>query len=575
MKCSWIKKSDVEGQSKVELDKISYLKIDNCFSKQCFGGCNRGIHGATPSEILHSIQLGLCEYVADSLNYTFTQSALDIISNTVVGIFQDSYRQSERDLPDLGPFRNGLMSVASLKAKERFARVYCVFLALSNSFCIKELCKKRRKKRLSDGDNDPPMITLRFLRAFANVIESTILFHEWMKQDRFLKTDFKNNNLGTDCRAQKRIKEYLQSFKDHIKRGGNGLKTPKFHQMLHICDYIRRHGAPMNYDGARGENFGKTKIKDNAKLTNKQKDSLSFDIGRRVSEEDIVDQASSIYYRNVGRWPSKCCNDQDLLSYSTPTEQVQETDNQMKPRYYLRAVLTDNSDHIQAGSKDKYDIHIDWGGKSKTPMFPYSSELLTRLASRLFVGDRKIGGKIDDTCPIPGLTQTIVDGVIYRSHPSYSKKGNWFDWAYFDWAGFEKHIPARIMMIVDLSGLDIMYDNDVDENSTSDSSDDDQTILHLTRAKWAIVWAGESPKVSNADLSNDHFDSSIHHRIKLHEQKDLFLVPLSSLIGPCFVVQNKDYTSGIYLDDNETDNTCYVVQPKSSWPNAFLPSVIV
>ena len=131
------------------------------------------------------------------------------------------------------------------------------------------------------------------------------------------------------------------------------------------------------------------------------------------------------------------------------------------------------------------------------------------------------------------------------------------------------------MMIVDLSGVEIMYDNDVDENSASDSSDDDQTILHLTREKWAIVWAGESPEVSNADLSNDHFDSSIHHRIKLHDQKDLFLVPLSSLIGPCFVVQNKDYTSGIYSDNNETDNTCYVVKPKSSWPNAFLPPVIV
>ena len=39
-------------------------------------------------------------------------------------------------MPDLGPFRNGLMSVKALKAKERFARIYCVFLVLHNSYVI-------------------------------------------------------------------------------------------------------------------------------------------------------------------------------------------------------------------------------------------------------------------------------------------------------------------------------------------------------------------------------------------------------------------------------------------------------
>ena len=54
--------------------------------------------------------------------------------------------------------------------------------------------------------------------------------------------------------------------------------------MLHIYDYIKRHGSPLNYDGSRGENFGKIKIKDNAKLTRKQKGAFNFDIGRRISE---------------------------------------------------------------------------------------------------------------------------------------------------------------------------------------------------------------------------------------------------------------------------------------------------
>jgi hypothetical protein len=55
------------------------------------------------------------------MELTFTQSGLDQISHFVVGIYNDSRRQSERDIPDLGPFKHGLMSVKTLKAKERFS----------------------------------------------------------------------------------------------------------------------------------------------------------------------------------------------------------------------------------------------------------------------------------------------------------------------------------------------------------------------------------------------------------------------------------------------------------------------
>lgn len=74
--------------------------------------------------------------------------------------------------------------------------------------------------------------------------------------------------------------------------------------MLHVCDYIKRHGSPLNYDGSRGKNSGKIKIKDNAKTTNKQKQTFKFDIGRRISEEDVIDNASNISQQNKGYWSS-------------------------------------------------------------------------------------------------------------------------------------------------------------------------------------------------------------------------------------------------------------------------------
>ena len=83
--------------------------------------------------------------------------------------------------------------------------------------------------------------------------------------------------------------------------------------MLHVIDYITRHGCPINYDGSRVGNFGKLKIKDNAKLTNKQKNTFNFDIGRRIPEEYIVDDISKVYCQNVGYWPSTYFNETDIM----------------------------------------------------------------------------------------------------------------------------------------------------------------------------------------------------------------------------------------------------------------------
>ena len=564
--CSFLKKTDIEGKSKAEVEAHSYLYIRNAFSKMSIGGCERGIFGATPAEILHAIQLGMCEYVAESLDVLFTNASLDIISYTVVGIYHNSHRQSERNLPGLGPFRQGLMSVKSLKAKERFARVYCIYLALQNSYCIESLCKKKFKKRDCHGDENPPLITRAFLRAYCSVIEDTILFHEWLKQDEFLKTDFVINDNAIDSRAMRRIKNYLQAFKESIIRKGNGLKTPKFHQMLHLVDYIVRHGCPMNYDGSRGENFGKTKIKDNAKLTNRQRDTLNFDIGLRLSEEDIVDQVSTIYYRNMGKWPSKYCNDTDIVNdYEAPVPVTESSD----ARYKMTVVFEYEADNPNL-SQDTLHVTLNWGGPSKTPLVSYPRELLVRLACRLFIGTANIGGKVRPDQSIPGLTQVKRQGIIYRAHPCHSKKGSWFDWAYFDWGGFDNYIPARILMILDLSDVEIEYDPDLDPDINVGNL---QEIRHLSQEIWVIVVAAESPVVDATELTDDHFDSSIHKRIKINDDNDLWLIPLNALKGPCFVVENKDYTSGTFDNEATKDNTAYVVEQKQKWPNAFLPFI--
>ena len=596
LKCTYHSKSTIEGKTKDELDDISFLHIRNAFSNLSFGGCERNIWGATPAEILHALQLGLCEYIAEAMDNIFTATAMDVISRTLVGIISEGRRQSERDMPNLGPFKLGLMSVKSLKAKERFARVFCVYLALSNSYCIKELSTKKRKRRENESVSEVPRLTTDFLRGFKNVIEETITFHQWLKQDSYPRSDFVDGPNGSDCRALRRIKNFLENYKKFVLRSGNGLKTPKFHQMLHLVDYIIRHGAPSNWDGSRPEYFGKELVKDNAQLTNKQKDSLNFDISKRICEADIIDEISRVFFTQNGRWPSNYCNDIDLMAGissngDTSGTSITATDRRQRnnmeksnARYHICARLkyannsTDDMDEINVNSVDHLNVHLDWGKKDKIPLLNYPKELQKRLFARLFIGSPNIGGKVllheDVTTRIPCHTELKVGSHIFRAHPCYSKKGCWYDWANFRWEGYDAPIPAKIMMIVDLSQTDISYQPEINPNN-AEGLDDVNIHKHLTNEVWMIVHAAISSKASTADLSNNHFDSSISQWIKLCPEENLWTVPLSALDGPCYVVRNRDFTKSDNdnIDEIATDDlSAHVIQPMSEWGKAFLPA---
>lgn len=98
----------------------------------------------------------------------------------------------------------------------------------------------------------------------------------------------------------------------------------------------------MNFDGLYAENLGKLKIKDKAKLMNKQKVTLIFDISSRIFEGDIVDQISTICYTNMGHWPSDFCNETGSMTNTNRMQPSRNTGltnmlrNRVKPRFQLK-----------------------------------------------------------------------------------------------------------------------------------------------------------------------------------------------------------------------------------------------
>ena len=89
------------------------------------------------------------------------------------------------------------------------------------------------------------------------------------------------------------------------------------------------------------------------------------------------------------------------------------------------------------------------------------------------------------------------------------------------------------MMIIDLRDCDITYRMDQDPRTLPD--DGRETIIpHLTKDKWAAVLAADSPEPNHDSSSNSYFQLVIITRIKLHSDKDLWILPLTLLMGQFF-----------------------------------------
>ena len=91
------------------------------------------------------------------------------------------------------------------------------------------------------------------------------------------------------------------------------------------------------------------------------------------------------------------------------------------------------------------------------------------------------------------------------------------------------------MMIINLTNAEITYE--CERNTDGEhSSKTVQPIRHLTKEKWVMVLTAEG--FSDEDLTHNHFDSTIHTRIKLHFNNDMWMIPLTSFVTPCFVIYN-------------------------------------
>ena len=85
------------------------------------------------------------------------------------------------------------------------------------------------------------------------VFEALLCFDAWLMQDTF----WENSDLcGAKASAKALIEKLMLMCQINIPNiKQNGLKFPKFHELLHIVDNMERFGAPYNFNAERPESL--------------------------------------------------------------------------------------------------------------------------------------------------------------------------------------------------------------------------------------------------------------------------------------------------------------------------------
>ena len=82
-----------------------------------------------------------------------------------------------------------------------------------------------------------------------------------------------------------------------------------------------------------------------------------------------------------------------------------------------------------------------------------------------------------------------------------------------------------MMMIIDLSDCIIDTQPDIDSYLVH-TLNYMVPLPYLTRDKWIVLWTADTPEANNNDMTDSYFHSNFATRVELHDDKDMWMVPL-------------------------------------------------
>ena len=194
-KCNILSRKTVKSLPSDVSRRLGFDKSTfNAFDDMCFGASRHGINGHTPPEMLHQWYLGVLTMFIKYFLEHITSKCKDTLDLMVQNMSRISCRQSDRSLPNIGLFRNGIDKV-KLTGSEKGTQLFMLWLVLipkNHGICLidtemnapakyKLVASDIKKGRTSRIYEPKILDTWKKYHSWINIFESMLSIGEWLR----------------------------------------------------------------------------------------------------------------------------------------------------------------------------------------------------------------------------------------------------------------------------------------------------------------------------------------------------------------------------------------------------------
>lgn len=473
IECNFHTMAKLSLLSQKELNDISYHKIHcgNAFHNIDFGCNPYGLQGATPADPCHQFNKGIPERLPDIVCGRLSSNMVKILDIHTSCIASKFSRQSQRGMPCLRPFKNGLTEASKLTANENIGRVFVLYIVFLTTEFEKEIVNFKGRK--PDKETPASVIRQTEYNKWILAIEEVLILTSWVYKESHPKALFKG---GKKSLVYKRMVEFMTNFMSVANRNeGMGLKIMKWHQLLHLPWIIRMFGSLYNVDSSRNESHHKKKKKV-ANQSQRRMAVLDFQTSKNEFRYNLFLKA----IKNVGMKIDKIF---EMNEYNN-----QENNNKKKINEYINHVIFNDDDDEHDAQEDNVSIsssnnnvnnnkdynrhktgskflltfnyekgtaEAKWLSYKRTNNeLPVPSYVLQSLFSKLSGYNNSVIGQRIKT--IRGFSEFFDDKLnqVYRACYNFRNDGNWIDWCMVDWGDEYGELPAQLLLFLDISSID-------------------------------------------------------------------------------------------------------------------------
>lgn len=516
----------IDAQDEEGLKAVSQQNIQNAWYLCRFGSHNiLGIHGASPLELLHWLQLGKYKYQRQMFFAQSGKSSNLSKSINKLAVLMGIYyaRQSDRDLPRTN-FSKGI-----IKGKLMAGEMSGLILVL----CTVLRCTKGRKLLLTEsrGVQREFLGNLAKVKDWIMLLETMLQMEAWLKQPQIPVNEIQ--------RFEVKVRELMNLEKQIGKRDtGMGFKTFNFHAAVHLADDMLNFGVPSNVNTDSNESHHKPD-KTAAIRTQRRPETFDIQLAKQIHDTAVVSEGLHEISTGDQKWAyhRRVAEEEDAISQENEETVTNQPDD-------LSTVCMEPTaeDIRNTGVKCRFfydDDSQNWVYRVKSRMKDKNKfKLEPALINMLSNVANELGNGISE---LHLFTEHKRFDQIFRASPRYLGKP-WRDWVMIDW-GDALILPGQVWIFVDLRKIpvDLVYEPGIYAIVESANQVTNQEELDLSQI--FRPYLKETAGVINGSV-----------------QRRFYLVDVESFYAPCCMIP----------DHGNPDSRAYLrLTPKKEWASQF------